>query len=114
MRSLSAEETIAQTKSLVMSAFPARAPLRGVPTNQQFCFTNPFELRHPRDVRKWVAIWLLVLAALSRVHGQDQERKLMDRLLKPDMTLQSEAQNKKFIGDRTSSMNKHANVGTFY
>jgi hypothetical protein len=114
MRSLSAEETIAQTKSLVMSAFPARAPLRGVPTNQQFCFTNPSELRHPRDVRKWVAIWLLVLAALSRVRGQDQERKLMDRLLKPDMTLQSEAQNKKFIGDRTSSMNKHANVGTFY
>jgi hypothetical protein len=61
-----------------------------------------------------MAISLLVLAALSCVRGQDQERKLVDRLLKPDMTLQNEAQNKKFIGDRSSSMNKHANVGTFY
>jgi hypothetical protein len=65
-------------------------------------------------VRKSVAISLLVLAALSCVRGQDQERKLVDRLLKPDMTLQNDAQNKKFIGDRTSPMNKHANVGTFY
>jgi hypothetical protein len=61
-----------------------------------------------------MAISLLVLAALSCVRGQDQERKLVDRLLKPDMTLQNEAQNKRFIGDRSSSMNKHANVGTFY
>ena len=38
----------------------------------------------------------------------------MDRLLKPDMGLKNDAQNKKFIGDRTSSMNKHATVETFY
>jgi len=30
--------------------------------------------------------------------AQDQEKKLVDRLLKPDMTLQNDAQNKKFVG----------------
>jgi len=64
-------------------------------------------------VRKSFAIWLLVLAALPCVRGQDQERKLVDRLLKPEMTLQNDAQHKKFVSDG-ASMNKHATVGTFY
>ena len=38
----------------------------------------------------------------------------MDRLLKPDMTLQNDAQNKKFTADGSASINKRANVGTFY
>ncbi|PYI96492.1 MAG: hypothetical protein DME98_12070 [Verrucomicrobia bacterium] len=54
------------------------------------------------------------MAALSCMRGQEQERKLVDRLLKPDMSLKNDAQNKKFIGDRTSSMNKRATVETFY
>jgi hypothetical protein len=53
------------------------------------------------------------LPALSSVRGQDQERKLVDRLLKPDMTLQNDAQHKKFVADG-SSINKRATVGTFY
>jgi hypothetical protein len=65
-------------------------------------------------VRKSAAIWLLVWAALACVRAQDQERKLVDRLLKPDMTLQSSEQNKKFIADGGSSMKKRANVGSFY
>lgn len=65
-------------------------------------------------MRKSVAIWLLVLAALPCVRGQDQERKLVDRLLKPDMNLQNDAQNKKFIADGTASIAKRATVGTFY
>lgn len=64
-------------------------------------------------MRKLGAISLLVLAALSCVRGQDQERKLLDRLLKPDMTLQNDAQHKKFIADGTS-INKRATVRTFY
>ena len=64
-------------------------------------------------MRKFVAVCVLLLAALSCVRGQDQERKLVDRLLKPDMSLQNEEQNKKFIADG-SSINKRANVGTFY
>ena len=64
-------------------------------------------------MRKWAAIWLVFLAALSCVRGQDQERKLIDRLLKPDMTLQNDAQHKKFVAGG-NSVNKRATVGTFY
>jgi hypothetical protein len=53
------------------------------------------------------------MAVLSCVRGQEQERKLVDRLLKPDMELRNSEQNKKFVADGTS-INKRANVGTFY
>jgi len=53
-------------------------------------------------------------AAIWCARGQDQERKLVDRLLKPDMTLQNDAQNKKFTGDGSASINKRATVGSFY
>jgi hypothetical protein len=56
---------------------------------------------------------MLLLIGLSTLCAQDQERKLMDRLLKPDMTLQNNAQNKKFV-DGSSSMSKSATVRTFY
>lgn len=48
------------------------------------------------------------------MRAQDQEKKLVDRLLKPDMALQNEAQNKKFVGDGSASMNKRATIGTFF
>jgi hypothetical protein len=57
---------------------------------------------------------VLLTAALCCVRAQDQEKKLVDRLLKPDMTLQNDAQNKKFIGNGSVSTNKRASVGTFY
>jgi hypothetical protein len=38
----------------------------------------------------------------------------VDRLLKPDMTMQNDAQNKKFIAGGSSPINKGATVGTFY
>ncbi len=62
---------------------------------------------------KSLAACLLVLVALSYVRAQDQESKLVDRLLRPDMTLGNNAQNKKFIADK-ASINKRATVGTFY
>ena len=65
-------------------------------------------------MRTPLAVWFLLAAALCCVHAQDQEKKLVDRLLKPDMTLQNDSQNKKFIGDGSASTNKRANVGTFY
>jgi hypothetical protein len=64
-------------------------------------------------VQKLVAVCLSILAAFSTARGQEQEKKLVDRLLKPDMTLQSSEQNKKFVADG-SSINKRANVGAFY
>jgi hypothetical protein len=60
------------------------------------------------------AVWFLLTAALCCVHAQDQEKKMLDRLLKPDMTLQNDAQNKKFVGDGSASINKRAHVGSFY
>jgi hypothetical protein len=56
---------------------------------------------------------LLLLVAFSFARAQDQESKLVQRLLRPDMTLQNTAQNKKFIADG-ASINKKATVGTFY
>jgi hypothetical protein len=55
----------------------------------------------------------LLLIAWSSVRAQDQEQKLVDRLLRPDMNLKNGAQNKKFIADGTS-IDKQATVGAFY
>ena len=65
-------------------------------------------------MRTLFAVLTLLTAALCCTHAQDQEKKLVDRLLKPDMTLQNEAQDKKFFVDGSGSINKRANVGTFY
>jgi hypothetical protein len=40
--------------------------------------------------------------------------KFQKWVLKPDMTLQNDAQNKKFVGDSSVSINKRASVGAFY
>jgi hypothetical protein len=64
-------------------------------------------------VGKLLTISVLLLATPSSLRAQDQERKLVDRLLRPDMTLQNSEQKKKFIADGTS-INKKATVGTFY
>jgi hypothetical protein len=65
-------------------------------------------------VRTSFAVWFLLIAALCCVRAQDQEKKLLDRLLKPDMALQNDAQNKKFTGDGSVSINKRASIGAFY
>ena len=49
----------------------------------------------------------------TNAFGQDQERKLIDRLLRPDMELKNDAQSKKFIADR-KAVNKQANISTFH
>jgi hypothetical protein len=64
-------------------------------------------------VEKLLTISVLLLGASCCLRAQDQERKLVDRLLRPDMTLQSGEQKKKFIADGTS-INKKARVGNFY
>src|SRR4029077_2442325 len=81
---------------------------------QQICFTNEHLFRQPLAVRTSFAVWCLITAALCCVRGQDEEKKLLDRLLKPDMALQNDAQNKKFSGDGSVSINRRANVGSFY
>jgi hypothetical protein len=65
-------------------------------------------------VRKAGGVFLVLIAVLCSASAQDQEKKLLDRLLKPDMTLQNDVQNKKFVADGRSSINKRATVGTFF
>jgi hypothetical protein len=65
-------------------------------------------------VQKFAAASVTLIAILCSANAQDQEQKLVDRLLKPDMTLKNDAQNKKFIADGSSPINKRATVGTFY
>jgi hypothetical protein len=62
---------------------------------------------------KLLAILVSLLIVVPCLRAQDQERKLVDRLLRPDLSLQSSEQKKKFIADGTS-VNKKAHVGTFY
>jgi hypothetical protein len=54
-----------------------------------------------------------MLLPFITARAQEQERKLIDRILKPDTTIQNSSQNKKFTADKSLS-NKPAHVGTFY
>lgn len=49
----------------------------------------------------------------SLAGAQEQERKLVDRLLRPDESLQNDAQNKKWSGGKVA-VDKKASVSTFY
>jgi hypothetical protein len=89
-----------------------RALQCGVPT--KFALQTDANCGSLPTVRKSGGIGILLLAVLWSASAQDQEKKLVDRLLKPDMALQNDAQNKKFIGDGSASINKRANVGTFF
>ena len=46
--------------------------------------------------------------------AQEQERKLIDRLLKPDTALVNPAQNKKFANTRPASFDKPVSLRSFY
>ena len=61
--------------------------------------------------------FILLLASCGALHGQDQERKLVDRILKPDMTLASPLQSKTYYGGSGGNgvdTSKYANVKDFY
>src|SRR5262252_5732745 len=104
----------AALSSKTITTLRVAAPIGTPASKGGICFTSEYAFRQPRVVRTWFAVWVLLMAALCCVHAQDQEKKLVDRLLKPDMALQNDAQNKKFGGDGSASINKRANVGTFF
>jgi hypothetical protein len=82
-------------------------------SHQQICFTKGPRFWQSLAVGKTLATCVSVLVALSCVQAQEQESKLVDRLLRPEMALANSAQNKKFNADRVP-INKQAAVGTFY
>ncbi len=57
--------------------------------------------------------YCLLFSCTHLASAQEQEQKLLDRLLKPNAALQSSAQNKKFLADG-ASIDKRATVGAFY
>lgn len=57
-------------------------------------------------------VFLLLVWSASIARAQEQERKLVDRLLRPNMELQNAAQGKKFIADGVS-VDKKAAVNSF-
>jgi len=65
------------------------------------------------NVRTIVAIGM-VCFGVSAAFAQKQERRLIDRLLKPDLGLANPAQDKNFSAKRSSSFNKPARTATFY
>jgi hypothetical protein len=60
-----------------------------------------------------VIVFLLLALGLSTARAQEQERRLVDRLLKPDTTLANGAQNKKFVASGRS-IDKQATTRPFY
>ena len=63
------------------------------------------------DVRKIVAT-LILLTAVSSSFAQEQEKKLVDRLLKPDMSMTNPDQTKQFVC-RTGSFSNTFTTPTF-
>jgi hypothetical protein len=56
----------------------------------------------------------MICFGVSTALAQKQERRLIDRLLKPDTELANPAQNKKFSDKRSDSFAKPARTATFY
>jgi hypothetical protein len=56
----------------------------------------------------------MVCFGVSTAFAQKQERRLIDRLLKPDTELANPAQNKKFSEKRSGSFDKPARTAAFY
>jgi hypothetical protein len=92
----------------------AGTPCRGQPPLSQICFTKPHCLGQPRAVGRSFAVCTVLAVLICCARGQEQERKLLDRLLKPDMALQNDAQNRKFTGDGSASISRRTSVGSFY
>jgi hypothetical protein len=66
-----------------------------------------------QNVRTIVAIGIICFG-ISTAFAQKQERRLIDRLLKPDLDLANPAQNKKFSDKQSASFDKRVRTATFY
>ena len=85
-------------------------PLARVPT---ISFTSRTSVRTLPAVRVFVTCCCLVIGFGSVAHAQEQERKLIDRLLKPDMALQNSIEQKQFTV-RGTTTTKQAHTKAFY
>jgi hypothetical protein len=79
----------------------------------QFALQRRVEFGTFADVRMVVVIGTLFTVVTTSL-AQDQERKLIDRLLKPDTALVNPAQNKKFANTGSASFDKPVPLRPFY
>lgn len=63
---------------------------------------------------RWLLVLICLTTATSLARGQEQENKLVDRLLRPDMTLGNSAQNKKFAAVEGTSVDRKFVAKSFY
>lgn len=82
-------------------------------TRGQFSLQRRVEFGTFADVRMVVVIGFL-FTGVTASFAQNQERTLIDRLLKPDTTLINPAQNKKFGNTRPASFDKPVSLPSFY
>ncbi|MDQ2918994.1 MAG: hypothetical protein M3R10_03850 [Verrucomicrobiota bacterium] len=68
---------------------------------------------HVFAVVRAVLFFCALSCLISQALAQEQEKKLLDRLLKPDMTLQNDAQEKKFVAGG-ETITKKAPVKFFF
>ena len=62
---------------------------------------------------RWHVTICFSVALLSAAQAQNQDGKLVDRLLRPDTTLQNSAQNKKVVATAAAE-DSRGTIGTFY
>ncbi len=62
---------------------------------------------------RWLSLLLGLTICASAAQAQEQERKLIDRLLRPNLALRNSAQDKKFAGTGTSAVEKKFTVKEF-
>jgi len=62
---------------------------------------------------RWLSIFVVVAALVPKAPAQTQEHSLIDRLLRPNMELRNNAQNKKF-SDTATVVERRGKVDTFY
>lgn len=66
-----------------------------------------------RVVRRFFLLLLGLTTFVGLVHGQEQEGKLIDRLLRPDLSLTNSQQNKKFIAAEGTSVDRKFKAKSF-
>jgi hypothetical protein len=62
---------------------------------------------------RWFLLVICFVALSRSLHGQQQNRKLIDRLLEPDLSLMNPAQDKEFSGTRPALAEKQFAPKTF-
>ena len=62
---------------------------------------------------RWILLFLCLTSFAFPAWAQVQERKLVDRLLEPDMSLANSAQNKKFVAVGGTSVDKKFVANSF-